>query len=203
VSSPEQASTNQPESGSAVSSSRSIRNFIIVAFATCHAAKLLVGIIPESRRPDPIPFGLAHAYEVLTGSQQNWNMFQSIPSHHAYTARIVITGADGKERHLGPLLPGFQAYPTPENARIYLLFDFTLTQFWAAKDLRTAYLQRIDRALREEQRISTGETWCFEAQADFTRHLFHIRRDGRLSERQIRRYTLTEQDGVLVNPRSS
>ncbi|HYF35369.1 MAG TPA: hypothetical protein VD994_08785 [Prosthecobacter sp.] len=179
-------SQEQSQRRSALSS---LRNLLIVIFALCHGIKLLAAILPERIRPDLLPFGVAHAYEKLTGSHQNWGMFATIPSHHDYHVRIVITGTDGRERVLGPLLPGFQPYPVPEQARTYFLFERMIGEAPNQRLLLNAYFRRLDEALRAEKRIAPGESWCLEVQSDFTRHLVHIQRDGRLFQRSIQRYT--------------
>lgn len=154
---------------------------------------LVVAILPEQKRPTLLPFGLAHAYEVLTGSKQNWNMFGTIPSLRDYHVRLVITDADGKERGLGPLLPGFQDYPLPERARLYNLFERMLDGTMG-EDVRDAYLRRVDKELVDEHRIVPGESWCLEVTEDYTRLLVSVRRDGRLFERRVRRISLAAQE---------
>lgn len=113
-------------------------------------------------------------------------MFASIPSHHHYGARIVVIGVDGQERELGPLLPGFRAYPSPDPARIYALF---MRMFGGYSDgtLQAAYLRRVDEELRGSKQILPEEKWCLETNEDFTRLLARIRSDGRLFDRRTRR----------------
>lgn len=170
------------------SSARNWRNVLIVVFATCHALKLIMAILPVPNRPDPLP-GLAHAYEGLTGSQQNWDMFVTIPTYHRYDVRLVIKGIDGSERYLGPLLPGFKTYPEPEDVRLYLLFE-RMTNGALVEGLRQAYLRQVDRLLREEHRIQEGETWYLETITDYTRLIKRVQKDGRLFERQVHKYEL-------------
>ena len=160
-------------------------------------------MIPEKCRPDPLPFGLSHAYEALTGSRQLWEMFRTTPTHHDYH---VITGVDGLERRAGPLLPGFQPWPVPEEARIYNLFQAMLngTSGGGRRDayagLRLAYLRRVDHALEAQRLIVKGEKWCLELDEDYTRHLWHVRQDGGLFLRGTTRFSLDSPDGIPFNP---
>lgn len=172
---------------------------LIVVFAGCHALKLLVSILPEGNRPDLLPFGISNAYEVLTGSQQNWNMFSTIPSHHDYDARIVITAADGVTRQEGVLLPGFQRFPKPEQVRFYNFFERMLDGSMG-DEVRNAYLLKMDAALWESGKIQPGETWALEVDEDFTRHLKYIRKDGQIFQRRTQRFAMKPQPPVSPNP---
>ena len=183
----------ESKGGAGSSRLRSWRNGIIVIFASCHAVKLLAGILPEVSRPDLLPFGLAHAYESLTGSRQNWNMFSTIPSHHRYAARIVIKGTDGQERSVGPVLPGFQEWPVPEDVRLFNFFERMLSGDMG-DEVRDAYLHRVDEQLQAEERIHEGEKWSLEVTEDFTRTLAYIQRDGRMFERRIQRFATEPQN---------
>lgn len=175
------------------------RNRLIIALATLHAIKLITGILPEAWRPDFLPLGLSNAYERLTGSKQCWNMFETIPSHHRFSARLVIIGPDGVERLLGPLLPGFLAWPQPEAVRIESLYD-RLFPGGMAPGLREAWLQEADAQLRANHLLKPGESWCLEILEDATRHLFHIRRDGTLFQRKTTRYSPASPEGTPHPP---
>lgn len=175
------------------------RNRFILAIATVHAVKLLAGILPEAWRPDLLPFGISHAYERITGSKQRWNMFESIPSHHRFSTRIVILEANGSERELGPLLPGFQSWPEPEKARIQCLYD-RMFPTSMAPTIRVAWLQEADAQLRANLLLAPGEVWCLETVEDYTRHLFHIGRDGGLYQRKLTRYSLAHPEGIPHPP---
>ncbi len=170
------------------------RGRLIIVLATLHAVKLVTCILPEAWRPDLIPLGLGNAYEKLTGTKQSWNMFETIPSHHRFSARLVIIGSDGTERTLGPVLPGFQEWPQPERVRIKSLYD-RLFPSNMAPALRDAWLRETDAQLRASRVLRPGENWCLEVLEDYTRHLFHIRRDGNLSQRKTTRYSPARPEG--------
>lgn len=175
------------------------RSRLVIALATVHAVKLISSILPEAWRPDLLPFGLSNAYEKLTGSKQCWNMFETIPSHHRFSARLVLIGTDGVERTLGPLLPGFQAWPNPEIVRIESMYD-RLFPSGIAPALREAWLREADAQLRASNQLKPGESWCLEILEDYTRHLFHIRRDGNLFQRKTTRYSPACPEGTPHPP---
>lgn len=172
----------------------------------CHALKLLAGILPEESRPDPLPAGVAKTYERLTGCRQRWEMFRTTPTHFDYRVGIVITDAEGRERTVGPLLPGFQPWPVPENARFYNLFQSMLngtldgTKRDAYVGLRIAYLRRVDDALKAQRLIAESENWSLELDEDYIRHVWHIRQDGVISLRSSTRFSLESPDGISVQP---
>lgn len=175
------------------------RSRLIIALATIHAIKLITCILPESWRPDLLPIGISHAYEKLTGSKQCWNMFETIPSHHRFDARLIIIGSDGEERLLGPLLPGFLAWPQPEVVRIEAMYD-RLFPSGMVPGLREAWLHEADAQLRAKHMLKPGDRWCLEIVEDYTRHLFHIRRDGNLFQRKTTRYSPAHPEGSSHPP---
>ena len=58
-----------------------------------------------------------------------------------------------------------------------------------------------DMLYMSSQSIGEGESWCLEVDADFTRHLVHVRRDGRLFQRMTKRFTVDAPEGTLVEDR--
>lgn len=193
----------KPGDGSCAYRLRPWQSWFIVIFACCHAVKLLAGLLPEESRPDLLPGGLSHAYETLTGSRQNWNMFATIPSHHHYAARIVIQGTDGQEREEGPLLPGLMPWPEPEVVRYYNFFERMLSGSMGDEvrdEVRDAYLLKMDEALRAEGKIREGERWSLEVTEDFTRTLAFIQKDGRVFERRLQRFSVSPQTPAAAAP---
>ncbi|HRJ09330.1 MAG TPA: hypothetical protein PK490_15625 [Prosthecobacter sp.] len=182
-----QSNRDEPESHPPARGAGVLRDGVILVFASIHALKLLAGVIPEASRPVPVPHELAHAYEALTGSRQNWTMFETIPNYHKFRVRLVITNEAGQERELGPLMPGFQSWPDPAPARLFVQYDRLFPGNQSAV-MREACLRRLDDELRGRGLVATGERWHLETLEDFTRHLVHIGRDGRLYERRVNRH---------------
>ncbi|HCN27598.1 MAG TPA: hypothetical protein DIT64_02195 [Verrucomicrobiales bacterium] len=182
-----QSNRDEPESHPPARGAGVLRDWIILVFASIHALKLLAGVIPEASRPVPVPHELAQAYEALTGSKQRWTMFETIPSYHKWRSRLVITTPDGRTRELGPLLPGFQEWMEPAPVRLYVQNE-RLFSGDHSPVMREACLRRLDDELRGRGLIAPGERWHLETLEDFTRHLVHIGRDGRLYERRVNRH---------------
>lgn len=170
------------------------RKIFILVFASVHAVKLLSGIMPEQKRPCLPSYEVAQAYEALTGSRQDWKMFESIPVYHKWRARLVIRGVNGKERETGVILPAFQTWPDPAPARLYCHYERLFSGAHSAM-LKESSLRRLDEELKRRG-LSPGETWRFESIEDFTRHLVHVRRDGRLYERRIHNHELPASNQV-------
>jgi len=164
-----------------------MKNALVVVFTLTHASYLLVCILPPQFRPSLPWKELTGAYATFTGSRQGWNMFESIPVLHDFNCDIVVNRQDGKLEKIGPILPGFLDYKSNEGPRTFCLLErITGYDYFAA--YRQAYLTRVDEHLRSAAVAETLVDWSLQVEWSYTRSLFHIRRDNKLSIEKLKEY---------------
>lgn len=161
---------------------------LVASFAVLHAAYLVTQILPYDLRPRSPWRGLVPAYETITGCEQEWVMFETIPSYHAFDAVIQVKDQKGEIRELGPVLPGMRRYRDIDGPRLHNLMDRLK---WEGKFLpfQVNYLKKMDGLLKERHLLNEGDIWTLRFDLDYTRHLFHIRKDGQLSLRTVKEFS--------------
>lgn len=182
-----------PESGGvgALPVKRSLPSHLLLIFCCWHAAFLIFSIIPRIPGQNDRGSRPMDLYRLLTGARQVWNMFESIPALHSLDPRLEADdGTEGKIT-AGPVLPGFKPYPKPEKTRYYIAFHRLR---WAADvppELRRAsvvayrdgYLRKAAELSQAQRGSRAGANWSLVIDAEFTRTLSLIRRDGLMSLR--------------------
>jgi hypothetical protein len=118
-------------------------------------------------------------YRLAFSGRQRWNLFDTIPMHHSMNVRLEGHDGTGKKSTVGSILPGFKPYPQPEHLRYYGVFYQMLTRPDKAA-FRDAYLRKAAQLLQEQRDEWTGESWSLVIDAEYTRTLFHSRRDGQM-----------------------
>lgn len=88
-----------------------------------HALTLVICILPGQWRSSGVVGEVLGQYQNATGTQQEWTMFHTIPVIHRMDVRLEARDPVGTPQPMGAVLPGFQPYPQPEEARYYSLFD--------------------------------------------------------------------------------
>jgi len=161
---------------------------LVACFAVIHAAYLVVQIIPHALRPKLPWRELMPAYKTLTGSEQVWDMFESIPSYEAFDATIQITSRSGEIRELGPVMPGMRKYRDLEGPRLHCVMD---RMTWVGKfhPFQLSYLKKMDEVLKERDLLDEGDVWTLRYDLDYIRHLFHVRKDGQVSLRKVKEFS--------------
>ena len=85
---------------------------VALAALTWHAAAIGFTLIPfesqlRKRLAPPMDF-----YRKLTGIEQHWNMFETVPYHRDYTVAVGVTqGSANTSAETGPILPGLAPFP--------------------------------------------------------------------------------------------
>ena len=93
------------------------------ALCLWHALTLVICILPGQWRSSGVVGEVLGQYQNATGTRQEWTMFHTIPVIHRMEVRLEATDPAGTPQPMGAVLPGFQPYPLPEEARYYSLFD--------------------------------------------------------------------------------
>jgi len=166
-----------PEDAGRVPARRGLWSGLLLAFCCWHALFLVISIVPETPGRDETANPVLDLYRVAVGGRQKWNMFESIPTLHSLDVRLESEDENGNVTVVGPILPGFKPYPKPEDARYYVSFY----RLVSVEPFRDAYLRKVARLLPPRPAPEAGGRWSLVVDAEYTRHLFHIKRDGQVS----------------------
>jgi hypothetical protein len=150
---------------------------LLLVFCCWHGAFLAYSIIPVPNGNDVPSHSILDFYRLAVSGSQQWNMFDTIPTLHSMDARLVGEDETGNQITRGCILPGFEPYPKPEQARYYVALFRLLSQ----ESYRDAYLRNAAQLLSTQQ-AQDGKNWSLVVNAEYTRHLFHIQRDGHLAQ---------------------
>ena len=109
----EQATTGgEPKSGKRLIA-------VVIAFGLFHALSLVLAILPR----DWAINRLLAPYRQLTGTEQEWGMFYTIPTMQENAVAVEVTDAGGVTAERGPILPGLKSYRTHAQIRYYYLLN--------------------------------------------------------------------------------
>jgi hypothetical protein len=165
---------------------------LLLAFCCGHALVILGSIVSplasaafksEGQKPAHPALDL---YQLMTAGRQEWNMFETIPKLHAMDVRLEGQNERGELIKRGSVLPGLRSYPRPEGIRYYNAYFRLLS----SEKYREAYLRRLAQTVPAVKGPEDGRDWALVVDAEYTRHLFHIRRDGHVSLLATERYEL-------------
>ena len=117
-------------------------------------------------------------------------MFDTIPILHAFDVRLVGEDEAGREITAGCVLPGFTAYPQPEDVRYYNAF-YRLLLADEMVAYRDAYLRKVAGLLPAHFADEPDRHWSVVVDQEYTRNLFHSRRDGQVSMLVRKTFDLT------------
>jgi hypothetical protein len=149
---------------------------LLLVFCCCHAVFLCISIIPGSHFGNPA----MELYRLVVGGQQQWNMFSTIPVQHSMDLHFEGENEEGDKMTAGCVLPGLMPYPKPEESRYYVLFH---QMMFIPKNVayRDAYLRKAAQLLPAQPGPGAGRNWLLVVDTEYTRNLYHSRRDGHLS----------------------
>jgi hypothetical protein len=154
--------------------------YLLLVFFCWHGGFLIFSIIPRAPGQEDPGNPAMDFYRLLTAGRQVWNMFETIPVLHSLDVRLEGLGEKEGKITAGCLLPGFKPCPTPEQPRYYVLFHrLLLTPGGAA--FREAYLRKAAQLFPARPGFGVGAGPSLVMDARYTRNLYHIRRDGRVS----------------------
>jgi len=150
---------------------------LLLAFCCGHAAFLIASIVPRHAVPPERRNPALKLYRTFVGGEQQWNMFETIPTLHSFDARIEADDGQGGRTTVGTVLPGFAPYPKPERSRYYVLFNRMLLNS-PQPSFFEAYLRKTDDLLRAQPGNSGARRWAMVVDVEWTRTLIHSSRDG-------------------------
>jgi hypothetical protein len=171
---------------------------LLVGFCCWHAAFLIVSILPRAG-PEERGNAAMNLYRILVSGQQQWNVFETIPLLHSFDARIEMSEGEGRTLSLGSVMPGFAAYPRPENARYYNVF-YRMLLGSAESPFFEAYLRRMDEQIRSRHGGSFTGHWALVVDVEWTRILGESRRGGALYLPAKRAFDIAHRGGITPLP---
>ncbi|MGI9240678.1 MAG: hypothetical protein ACR2RV_07750, partial [Verrucomicrobiales bacterium] len=116
---------------------------LAVGFGLFHALTLVLAILPH----DWAINRLLSPYRQLTGSDQEWGMFYTIPTMQENSMEIDVVDGSGETSVRGPILPGLKPYRTHAKIRYYYLLN-SLTD--AGQPYLGAYVKQLGEAVAED-----------------------------------------------------
>ena len=145
------------------------RTTAISIFSIVCAVGILSSILREPGAP-------AKEWRKATGTQQIWNMFHSIPTHHRAKFYISAKDKNGKEHRYGVLLPELTDADPSEDIRYYYAYE---RLFFSQGPILRGYIGKIDRALKAKN----PDLVSFQIVGDFeyTKKLSSIKRDNKVA----------------------
>lgn len=167
--------TSPPESVDATPRKR-VGRALLLAFCCAHAAYLIYSVVPAPPAQDNPGHPVLDFYRLALGGRQIWNMFDTIPVLHSLEVRVVGDNGTREGLIVGPVLPGFAPYPKPENVRYYNGF-YRLLLANEKYAYREAYLRKMAGLIAREPSLAPVRDWAVVVNQEYTRTLFHIRRD--------------------------
>jgi hypothetical protein len=155
-------------------SSLSIREKVILIFASVHLVYLLLGSLPVPWR-DRLHVSPAHRfYERITRCHQVWSMFETIPNMHRLEARLIVTEDKKKPRVEGMVLPDLRRFSQHDQVRINnwmvnVIFNPSRGVF------RESYMKSAAAALLRSGRYGPKAQVSLEVIPSYTRSLLGVR----------------------------
>ena len=102
---------------------RGVVRVLFVLFLTYHAAGVLSTLIPSPSALADRTWPLFASYLKLTGTEQDWSMFTSVPNRQSSQVTVSSFDAAGLRREHGAIIPGLRDYDTDETFRYHSIFD--------------------------------------------------------------------------------
>ena len=168
---------------------------LLLAFCCWHALYLIASIVPKNVARPAEGKTKSHLYKLFVSGPQQWNMFETIPHHHFLDPKIVLADGQGGRTTIGSVLPGFTAYPRPEKARYYNLWYHLLTNAQRPSFFE-AYLRGVEDGLKARHGEAIPGRWEAVVDVEWTRTLFHSRRDGGLYVPSTRSFDVANPGGI-------
>lgn len=153
---------------------------LLLVFCCWHAVFLVISVIPMPPARHGSGNPALNLYRTALAGRQDWDFFPTIPALHSMELRLEGVDESGGKLTTGCILPGFEPYPDPENLRYYVLFHLLLLSPDHVA-FRDAYCRKANQLLSTHGGLGAGRNWSLVMDAQYTRNLFHSRRDGQLS----------------------
>lgn len=104
-----------------------------------------VAAYPPIRPLDSVFFN----YKVLTGTRQDWQMFQLPPRDSNLEVVLELRDSEGKTHTMGPVMPGFEDVDVLSDGRYYHLWG--RYEFWNETSYIQTYLENMGRLLKKSE----------------------------------------------------
>lgn len=158
---------------------------MLAALCVGHLLFLVIGLIPPRLRNDGATGSVLGTYEKWTGTEQRWDMFETIPQLHKLEVGLMEVRSEGAIRRSRVILPELDPYPVPESARHYGLFHRLIWQP-DGPDYANAYLKRVADQLAASPR--PPEAIALQVDAWHTRSLRGVKALGEIAVNKVATY---------------
>jgi hypothetical protein len=149
---------------------------LVIAFGLFHGASMLLGILP---RGAGINEALA-PYRQLTGTEQDWGMFHTIPTVREKLLTVEVADASGPVSEFGPILPGLKPYATHSRIRYYYLLNRMTAPGSSYFD---PYIDQLREAVAKDSPGIPVE-FMLKTETDYIRLIKRIQEDGKMTLRK-------------------
>ncbi len=153
-----------------------LKIWLVLTFSGLCLANMVLGIFPAESGPGKYIEGKLGGIRWTTGAMQRWGMFHTIPTLHRVRFRIVAKDSGGEGREYGVGLPGLRRVEAREEIRYHYTF---LRIFDSDPEYLAPYVAAVAEELRASDRGLVE--FSIEIEFEFTRHLYHIRKDGEMT----------------------
>ena len=147
---------------------------VIVAFGVLHALAMLLAILPRD-------WGVNSAldpYRQVTGTEQNWRMFDTIPLLADREVTVEVADASGERSTVGPVLPGLGRFELEDRIRYDTLIGRILL---TDNHYREPFVESLDRAIADSDELDGAVSFELRIDTSYIRLLKRIEEDGELS----------------------
>ena len=149
---------------------------LVIVFGLFHCASLLFAILPADFKINQ----LFEPYRRLTGTEQKWGMFETIPVALDKEIVVEVREATGKVTSLGPILPGLGEFEIQSRIRHY---PALVRMMSPGSDYLQGYLENLESAVVEEVGAQAVE-FSVRSETDMIRTIKKIEEDGKMTVRQ-------------------
>ncbi len=148
--------------------------WLIIAFATFHAASMVTALLPAKSSIRTF----FRPYQLLTGTEQHWIMFQTIPNIQEANVRLEVRDASGESKELGPFLPGFHPFNMRSRVRHFYLMNRLSSA--PGEPYFDAYIRNLASTIARTV-PGTPVEFLLHYDANYIRKLENIRDDGEMT----------------------
>ena len=149
---------------------------LAIGFGLFHGVGMLLAVLPADWGANR----LFEPYRKLTGSQQQWDMFSTIPIALDQQVTVDFARGDGGMATAGPILPGLREFDLDSRIRYYPLLHRLMAR---DGDYLGSYLAGVEAALAEETGGDVRE-FSLRSETDFVRLIKRIDEDGQMTVRK-------------------
>lgn len=154
---------------------RKLRSALILIFSSVWLIALIAGwLIPKFGGQEGAAGKTINGIRWSTGTWQQWDMFQTIPSLRSYQIELVGETSNGEEKTYGAILPDLEAYDGSRAIRYY----YAINRIIEHQDFLEGYIAQSSKALRGAN-PELGQ-FSIRILSEPTRDLDRIREDGKL-----------------------